>query len=184
MTQAGHNSQLTEQETQALWGHHTRQRVAIYHEGQALKAKEKKLKADAKNDGVSEKDLKDFIELTFTDDKQKKIDEFGRRKRIMINAGLIPDDRGGNLLTDRVDKLEMIYAEGFQAGLAALDRVSKQNGGSDEDHEWLRGYDDAQKVMLENLKTAMEKRQAAASKEEPAPDPDSEDPFADADNAD
>lgn len=164
----GHNSKLTEQEQQALWGHHTRQRVAIYHEQQAIKAKEAKLKADAKNDGISEKDLKDFIELTFSTDKQKKIDEFSRRKRIMINSGLIPDDRGGDLLTDRVDKLGMIYAEGFQAGLAALDRVSKQNGGSDEDREWLRGWDDAQKLMLGNLQSAMEKRNAANSKETPA----------------
>lgn len=167
MTVAGHNSKLTEAEQQALWGHHTQQRVAIHHERQALKAKEDKLKADAKNDGVSEKDLKDFIELTFTTDKQKKVDEFARRKRIMINSGLIPDDRGGDLLADRVGKLEMIYAEGFQAGLAALDRVSKQNGASDEDREWLRGYDDAQQVMRDNLQAAMEKRNANKSKEEP-----------------
>lgn len=45
--------------------------------------------------------------------------------------------------------------------------MSKQNGGSDEDREWLRGYDDAQKVMLENLQAAMEKRNANKSKEEP-----------------
>lgn len=177
MTVAGHNSKLTEAESQALWGHHTRQRVAIYHEQQALKAKEQKFKADAKNDGVSEKDLKDFIELTFTTDKQKKIDEFARRKRIMINSGLIPDDRQGDLLTDRVSKLEMIYAEGFQAGLAALDRVSKQNGGSDEDREWLRGWDDAQKLMLENLKSAMEKSNAAKSKEDPPANAGEADPF-------
>lgn len=173
----GHNSKLTEAESQALWGHHTRQRVALYHAQQDLKAKEQKYKADAKNDGISEKDLKDFIELTFTTDKQKKIDEFARRKRIMINSGLIPDDRQGDLLTDRVGKLPMIYAEGFQAGLAALDRVSKQNGGSDEDREWLRGYDDAQKVMLENLQAAMEKRNANKSKEEPPANMDGDDPF-------
>lgn len=169
MTVAGHNSKLTEAESQALWGHHARQRVALHHERQALKAKEDKYKADAKNDGVSEKDLKDLIELTFTTDKQKKVDEFNRRKRIMINTGLIADDRQGDLLADRASKLEMIYAEGFQAGLAALDRVSKQNAGSDEDSEWLRGYDDAQKVMLENLKTAMEKSNAGKSKEEAPP---------------
>lgn len=158
-------------------GHHTRQRVWLYHEQQALKETEQKYKADAKNDGISEKDLKDFIELTFTTDKQKKIDEFARRKRIMINTGLIPDDRQGDLLTDRAGKLEMIYAEGFQAGLAALDRVSKQNGGSDEDREWLRGWDDAQKVMLENLQSAMEKRNANKSKEEPPANTDGDDPF-------
>ncbi|MCZ7488205.1 hypothetical protein [Rhizobium rhizogenes] len=173
----GHNSKLTEAESQALWGHHTRKRVALYHDQQAMKETEAKYKADAKNDGISEKDLKDFIELTFTTDKQKKIDEFARRKRIMINSGLIPDDRHGDLLTDRVGKLEMIYAEGFQAGLAALDRVSKQNGGGDEDREWLRGYDDAQKVMLENLQAAMEKRNACKSKEEPPANTDGDDPF-------
>ncbi|NTE87228.1 hypothetical protein [Agrobacterium rubi] len=178
MTVAGHNSKLTEAESQALWGHHARQRVAIYHAEQELKDRKDKLKADAKNDGIPEKDLKDLIELTFTTDKQKKVDEFNRRKRIMINTGLIADDRQGDLLADRASKLEMIYAEGFQAGLAALDRVSKQNGASDEDREWLRGYDDAQKVMLENLKTAMEKRNADKSKEEPpATTTDGDDPF-------
>lgn len=178
MSGPGHNSQLTEEERQALWGHHVRNRIAVIREMDALKAKEKALKADAKNDQISEKELKDFLDCMLTDDPQKKVDQFNMLKRNRIRLGLIIDDRKGDLLADRVTTEQMIHAAGVEAGLAALDRVSKYGAGSPEDRAWLDGWDEGQRIAREHLQSAMEKRLAERSREEPAAEGD--DPFAEA----
>lgn len=176
MTTAGHNSKLTEQEKQALWGHHVRHKLAHKRAQEELKADGKKLDADAKNDGFSKAELDDFIDLMTTTDQQKKVDKFNMLKRNRIRLGLIHDDRKGDLLSDRVTSLEMLFAAGVEGGLAALERVSKHAPGSDEDRAYLDGYDQGQKIQRENLQAAMEKSMAARSKEEPVTN---DDPFTD-----
>ena len=174
---AGHNSELTEQEKQALWGHHVKKRIGIIRDLEGIKAREKALKADAKNDGISEKELKDFLDCMFTDDPQKKVDQFNMQKRNRIRLGLIADDRNADLLADRVTTEQMIYAAGVEAGLAGMDRISKYAAGSSEDRMWLDGHSEGQRILLENIASAMEKMLAARSKEEP---PSEDDPFEDA----
>lgn len=174
---AGHNSKLTDAERQALWGHHVQKRVSVHREREALKATEAKLKGDAKNDGISEQEMKDFLDCMFAGDKQKVVDKFNVLKRNRIRLGLIIDDRKGDLLADRVTNEQMIFAAGVEAGLAALDRVSKYAAGSPEDRAFLDGYDDGQRIMRENLQSAMEKRNAEKTHEEPAADPGEDDPF-------
>lgn len=170
----GHNSKLTEEEHQALWGHHVSKKLALRRRQEELKAEGKKLDADAKNDGFSKAELDDFLDLMTTTDPQKKVDKFNMLKRNRIRLGLIQDDRKGDLLADRVTNQQMIFAAGVEAGLAALDRVSKHAAGSDEDRAFLDGYDDGQRIARENLQSAMEKRNRERSKEEP---PATEDPF-------
>ncbi|AXV15096.1 hypothetical protein CYG48_04905 [Neorhizobium sp. SOG26] len=174
--QAGHNSKLTDQENQALWGHHVSKRVALQRRKDELKAEEDKLKADSKNDGLAEKEIKDFLDCMLSKDKQKKIDQFNMQKRNRIRLGLIPDDRNADLLADRVTSEQMITAAGIEAGLAAIDRASPYAPASSEDRTWLAGYDEGQRIARENLQSAMEKRNAAKSKEEA---PSDGDPFAD-----
>lgn len=175
----GDNTKLNDEERQALWGHHVRRRIAIHGEREAVKAKETEAKKDAKNDGISEQEMKDFLDCMLSDDPQKKVDNFNMLKRNRIRLGLIQDDRKGDLLADRVTNEQMIYAAGVEAGLAALDRVSKKYAaGSPEDRAWLDGYDEGQRIARENLQSAMEKRNAAkqaATNEEPPADGD--DPF-------
>lgn len=176
----GDNSKLTEHEHQALWGHHVSKKLAHRRRGDDWKADGKKLDADAKNDGFSKAELDDFLDLMTTDDPQKKVDKFNMMKRNRIRLGLICDDRNGDLLADRVTTEQMIFAAGVEAGLAALDRVSKKQAGSVEDKTWLAGYDEGQRIARENLQSAMEKKLRQKTNEEPAPSPGT-DPFADAD---
>lgn len=172
-------TELTEQERQALWGHHIRRQLATRRKLDEIKAEAKKNTADAKNDGFSKAELDDFLDLMTTDDPQKKVEKFNMMKRNRIRLGLIQDDRKGDLLADRVTNQEMIYAAGVEAGLAALDRVSKYSGGSDEDRAFLDGYDEGQRIARDNLQAAMEKKNRERTKEEPAADPETGDPFAD-----
>ncbi|MDP9809386.1 hypothetical protein J2W42_002234 [Rhizobium tibeticum] len=171
MTAAGHNTALNDEEKQALWGHHVRRRLALKHKRDDLAEEEKTAKKDAKNDGFAEAEIKDFIDCMTTDDPQKKVDNFNMLRRNRIRLGLIQDDRKQDLLGDRVTNEQMIYAAGVEAGLAALDRVSKKyQGGSSEDRAWLDGYDEGQRIARENLQSAMEKRnaaKAATTNEEP-----------------
>lgn len=175
----GHNSTLTDEERQALWGHHIRRQLATRRKLDEIKAEAKKNSADAKNDGFSKAELDDFLDLMTTDDPQKKVEKFNMMKRNRIRLGLIQDDRKGDLLADRVTNQQMIYAAGVEAGLAALDRVSKYAGGSDEDRAFLDGYDEGQRIARDNLQAAMEKKNRERTKEEPAADPETGDPFAD-----
>lgn len=179
MSEVGHNSKLTEQERQALWSHHIQRKLATRRKRDEIKAEEAKNNADAKNDGFSKAELDDFIDLMTTDDPQKKVDKFNMLKRNRIRLGLIQDDRKGDLLADRVTNQQMIYAAGVEAGLAALDRVSKHAAGSDEDRAFLDGYDEGQRIARDNLQSAMEKLNRQRTKEEPPADGD--DPFGDAD---
>lgn len=178
MTTAGHNSQLTDEERQALWGYHVQKRVALRREGEAVKAREATAKKDSKNDGISEQEMKDFLDCMLSDDKQKKVDQFNMLKRNRIRLGLIVDDSKGDLLADRVTTEQMIFAAGVEAGLAALDRVSKYGAASSEDKTWLSGWDEGQRIARDNLQSAMEKRNAAKTNEEPVS---TDDPFPDDD---
>jgi hypothetical protein len=182
MSAVGHNTTLNDEERQALWGHHVSKKLAIRRAMESLKADGKKLDADAKNDGFSKAELDDYLDCMTTDDPQKKVDKFNMLKRNRIRLGLIQDDRRGDLLADRVTNEQMIYAAGVEAGLAALDRVSKKyQAGSTEDKAWLSGWDEGQRIARENLQSAMEKRNAAkqaSTNEEPPADPD-RDPFGD-----
>lgn len=176
----GHNSkELTAQEKMALWGHHVSKRVELKRRQDALKAEESKLKADTKNDGLPEKEIKDYLDCMFSTDKQKKVEQFNMMKRNRIRLGLIHDDRNEDLLADRVTNEQMIFAAGTEAGLAAVDRASPYAPASTEDKTWLSGYDDGQRIMRDNLQAAMEKKLAQRTKEEVAPTGD--DPFSDGD---
>lgn len=169
MSEIGDNSKLTEQEHQAIWGHHVSRGLAVRRRMDEVKADAKVNVTDAKNDGFSKAEIDDFLDLMTTDDPQKKVDKFNMMKRNRIRLGLIPDDRKSDLLADRVTNLEMIFASGVEAGLAGLDRVSKHSAGGDEDRAFLDGYDEGQRIVRDNLQSAMEKRNAARKKDEPAP---------------
>lgn len=183
MTTSGHNTQLNESEKQALWGHHVGKKVDLRRRMDDLKAEEKKLDADMKNDGFSKAEVKDFLDCMLSDDKQKKVESFNMLKRNRIRLGLIPDDRNADLLADRVTTQEMIFASGVEAGLAGLDHTSRYAKGSDEERAFLDGYAEGQRIARENLQSAMEKRNAAkATSANEAPAADGTDPFASKDD--
>jgi hypothetical protein len=87
--------------------------------------------------------------------------------RILIKLGKIPDTRGGDLLTDRADRLQLIRAKGHSDGLAGETCMSNYPGGSDEDRTYCDGWKAGQAEFADNWQAAMEKKNAALNKEEP-----------------
>jgi len=169
---AGHNTELNEKERQALFGHHVRKDIEVGAQIKQLTEEKKKQRKLAQNDGFPSAKLDHFVRALNSEDKQKPVDKHRSEKENLIWLGLINEDPNGDLLADRATKEQRIFAAGQAMGLVGGERNSKYDPKSADDVTWLSGYDDGQRIVRENLQTAMEKRNAASSKEEPASDGD------------
>lgn len=170
----GDNSKiLTEKERLALFGHHVRTDIKLATEIEALKVEKKANRKLAQNDGFPASKLDHFVRVLSAEDKQKPVDKMRSERENLIWLGLIQDDPNGDLLADRATKEQRIFAAGQAIGLVAGDRVSGYDGGSVDDKTWLSGYDDGQRIVRENLQSAMEKLNAEKATDQPPAD----DPF-------
>lgn len=158
---AGHNSgDLTENERKALFFHHLRKRMAHNKELTEINAAKKADGKTAQADGVVLGNLDYAIKALGTDDKGIVTDRFMEQGEILTWLGLTPGFQT-DMFRDRAPAIEKIEKQGELAGLAALERSSGYGPGSDEGATWLRGYDNGQKIMRDNLEAAMTKKNAA-----------------------
>ena len=171
--QAGHNNELTDKERQALFGDHVRKDIKIREQIEILTAQKKANRKVAQNDGFPSSKIDHYVKALTAEDKQKPVDRHREQAENLIWLGLINDNPQGDLLADRASKEQRIFAAGQAIGLVAGDRASGYDGGSADDKTWLSGYDDGQRIVLENLESAMKKRNAVLNKEDPPPS----DPF-------
>lgn len=178
----GHNSKLTDDEQGALFGYLVRKHREANDMRQEADAKDKDTFSKAKEWGVAKAEIQFFEKARKAGDGSSIIAKHSIHKKILIKLGLIPDDRGGDLLTDRADRLQMYDAKGEADGLVGEGGPGTSGfaANSDEDTAYLTGWKRGQMKFADNWKTAMEKKQAARTNEEPAPPPGT-DPFADAD---
>jgi uncharacterized protein (UPF0335 family) len=177
---------ISDADKAVLWSIHTRKIREMKAKVKDLNNQIKDQTADAKNDGFDKKEILDYVEVMTSDDQKKHVDKFNMMKRNRIRLGLIPDDRGGDLLTDRASREQLIDADGYECGLNGFERVSKMSAGSPEDKLWLSAYQRGQNDYGANWQRVMEEKQArraaedaAKSNEEPPAKPGS-DPFASA----
>lgn len=165
------NSTLTENEKKSLFFHHLRKRSA--HNGK-IKAAQNAKKTDGKTaqaDGIVLGDLDFAIKSMDADDKVTVTDRFVAHGQVLSWLHIIPGFQS-DLLRDRAPAIDRIENQGELAGLAAKDRGSEYPEGSDEDEAWLRGYDRGQKIMRDNLETAMTKINSKAAEEDEGDEPD------------
>jgi hypothetical protein len=182
MAEAGHNSKLTDDETAALYGYLCREERDQLAVIAGADAKRKENFKKAKEWGFSKEEVTFHEKARKAGNSSSIIAKHSIHKKILIKLGLIPDDRGGDLLTDRADRLQMYDAKGEADGLVGEGGPGTSGfaANSDEDTAYLTGWKRGQMKFADNWKTAMEKKQAARTNEEPAPTGD--DPFADADH--
>lgn len=169
----GDNSKLTEKERKALFYHHMRKRMA--HKAQ-IKEIQASMKEDAKlaqADGVVIGHLDFAMKALDADDKKTITENFIAEGEILTWLGLTPGFQA-DLLTDRAPAIERIENNGRNAGLAGKARESGYAAKSDEDKAWLRGYDDGQKIMRDNLEEAMNKANSKRMAEDDATPGDAE----------
>lgn len=163
MAEPGHNSALTEDEEKALFFHHVRKDLAHQAQIKELQAARRADRKLAQADEIVLADMDYAIRAMTADDKGTITARHLQQSKINFWLGLTSGYQS-DMFIDRAPGLEKIEAEGERAGYLATDRESPYAKGSDETAAWERGYDRAQKVMADNLQSAMEKRNAAADK--------------------
>ncbi len=173
----GHNSELTENERKALFFHHLRKRMAHNHRLSEVKAEKKADGKLAQADEIVLGDLDYAIKAIDAEEKATITDRFFSHGEILSWLGLTPGFQA-DLLRDRAPALERIEKQGELAGLAATERESGYASGSDEDQTWLRGYDNGQQIMRDNLEAAMSKMNHANDEGEVDPEFPDEEPAA------
>lgn len=174
--EAGHNSKLTEDERAALYGYlcrEERDQLAV-KAGAEVKRTENFKKA--KEWGFSKEEITFHEKARKAGEGSSIVKKHAIHKTILIKLGLIPDDRGGNLLTDRADRLQLLDARGEADGLVGEGGAGTSGfaGNSDEDRAYMTGWKRGQMKFADNWKTAMEKAIAAKSGVVKAPE---DDPF-------
>lgn len=160
MSSIGDNSKLTPGEYDALLMDRVRKELSYQAEIEAINVKRKADRKQTQSYGITLGELDFACKTLQAEDKDKVLDAHRRRNNILSLLKLAPAQ--GDLFTDNRPYLDQVFDQGKVAGLAAKDRVSEFMDGSDEDQAWLRGYDEGQSEARENLRSAMEKLNAAA----------------------
>lgn len=179
MAEAVRNTTLNDDEKAALYGYLCRSERDALAEKDAAEAKRKENFKRGKEWGFSKEEISFHEQARKESSGSKLLSKFKIHRGVFIKLGLIPDDRGGDLLTDRADKLQLLRARGEADGLVGEGGPGSSGhaANSDEDRSYLDGWKTGQMKYADNWQAAMEKAQAARSREEP-PAQKGVDPFA------
>ena len=177
----GDNSTKAEKDRRVLFAYYHRKDRDIAAKVRSLNEEKKSNRQNAKASGFPSAKLDHYLKSFLAEDQDKPVQKHKSERENLEWLGLIPTTTGGDLLkqADRVDGEQLIQAKGFHAGLNGLDRVSGYSAGSSEDRLWLESYDAGRAEFDTVLPDILARVEAAATKEEPAADPETGDPFAD-----
>ncbi len=171
------NTTLNDEERAALYGYVCRAEAAELAIIAGSEAKRKENFRKAKEWGIPKDEITFHEKARKAGEGSSIVKKYSLHKKVLIKLGLAPDDRGGDLLTDRADRLQLITARGEADGLVGEGGPGSSGyaANCDEDRAYLDGWKRGQRIFGENWQAAMEKANAANSKEEPAGD--GKDPF-------
>lgn len=179
MTEAGHNSTFSEEDRRVLVAHFHKKDLKLFQEAKEIAEARKANRQNAKAVGIPAAQLEHYLKSFLAEDQQKPVDKHRLETQNLIWLGLIPDNKGADLLSyDRVDAEEMVRRKGFGAGLIGSDRVSGYDAGSSDDKIWMESYDAGREeydTKLPDLMARIEQqasKEAAATGEDPFPDDD------------
>lgn len=169
---AGHNSKLTDDQRASLYGHlcrEERDQLAVKAGAEAKRTENFKR---AKEWGFTKEEITFREKARRAGEGSSIVKKHALHKLILIKLGFIHDDRGGDLLSDRVDRLQLHNRRGYDDGLCGEGGPGASGfaANSDEDRAYMDGWKEGQRVYLDNWKTAMEKAIAAKSGVVKAPD--------------
>ena len=176
MTQAGHNSDLTEGERKALFFHHLNTIQAQTAVVDKANEEKKRLRKLAKADGIILSDI-DFAQKALEIEDNSILPERLRRETEIAQWLNLPVLYQPDLfeVEDRAPAMDRIREDGRVAGLNGRNAESGYAEGSDEDTIWLGGWEEGQQVLRDDLESAMEKKNAA--KQQVENEAEQDDPF-------
>ncbi|WP_157632729.1 hypothetical protein [Hoeflea sp. 108] len=165
MSIAGHNSELSVGEQRALMFHHFNlieaQKGIVRSAQDALK----KLKKTAKADGLVMADLDYMARCAALEDPDIVPAEILRRAEIASWFAL-PVNFQPDMFVDRTPLEDRAFEEGKAAGLLGKGPEAPYDAASAAGQAWLQGWHEGQRIMREDLQSAMEKRNAAKGGDE------------------
>lgn len=175
MASEGHNSEKAAKERRLLFAYYHRKDRDLAAEIRELNEKKKSNRQNAKASGFPAQKLDHYLKSFLAEDQDKPVQKHMSERENLTWLGLIPDEKGGDLLSPRATGEQVIRAKGFEAGLMGADRVSGFMAGSDEDKWWLNSYDEGRKEFETEVPDILARLNVANSKETPPADGD--DPF-------
>jgi ribosome modulation factor len=159
--QTGHNSgELTPAEKSALRMHHIRQLLGIADRLKPIMEERKKARALAKADGFKLSEIDAGLRLATMDDQNIFVEEIKELIEIAKAFNALPPGEQGDLFPDRRPVEERAFDEGKVAGLAGKDPDPLYDASSDMGQAWMKGWHEGQRIMREDLLSAMEKKNA------------------------
>lgn len=169
MTEIGDNSAITPEEKRALFFQHFRRIKAAKTELDAARADYKELRAVAKADGITMRQMDHALKHVEADDEKIIVDEI---REIMEVAEWFaaPINTQFDIFTDRAPVEQKIREAGVVAGLSGNDGVSGYAEGSPDDKLWMEGWHAGQAKLAEGIKSVNTKQTLAAKQATEDPD--------------
>jgi ribosome modulation factor len=159
--EVGHNSkELTSEERAALRMHHIRQLLKVEDDMKPLRELRKKIRAEAKGDGFKLAEIDAGIRLATMEDQSIFVAEIKELIEIARSFNALPPGGQGDLFPDRRPKDEKRFAEGKQAGLEGRNPEPPYGVDSPDGQAWMSGWHEGQRIMRDDLLSAMQKRAA------------------------
>lgn len=158
---SGHNGgkELTPDERAALRMYHVRKLLEIADRMKPILDERKSARATAKADGFKLSEIDAAIRLATMEDTDIFVAEIKELIEIAKAFNALPPGEQGDLFPDRRPADEKAFDAGKVAGLAGK---NPEPPAGFEPSKWMDGWHDGQRVMRENLQSAMEKRNAAS----------------------
>lgn len=160
---------LTPEERKSLMFHHYRRVVEQKEVLDDAREEYKRLRKEAKADGITLADLDFMIRCAEIDDPAIVPDELKRRAEIAAWFAL-PVNYQADMFDDRTPLEDRAFEEGKAVGLQGKACESPYDGAPGQ--KWTEGWHEGQRMMRDDLQSAMEKKNAARREEAPANDDD------------
>lgn len=159
----GHNSEMTDEDRSLLRMHHVRKLLDIADRLKPIMDERKSARAEAKGDGFKLSEIDNAMRLATMEDTSIFVDEI----KLMINIAkafnALPPGEQGDLFPDRRPADERCFDEGKVAGLSGKNPEPPYGVDSPNGQSWMRGWHEGQRMMREDLKATMMKKNAAAA---------------------
>ncbi|MEO3387346.1 hypothetical protein [Mesorhizobium sp. CAU 1741] len=160
---AGHNSQLTPTERAALRMNHVRKLLDIADRLKPLMDERKTARANAKAEGFKLSEIDAALRLATMEDTDIFVAEIKELIDIARAFNALPPGEQGVLFPDDRPLDEKAFDAGKVAGLQGKNCEPPYDAGSEAGQRWIAGWHEGQRIMRDELQSAMEKVNASTN---------------------
>lgn len=150
----GHNHRLNATEARALFQDHFKLFLRADAAVRAAQAEKKRLKKQAKADGILSRDLDFALRVVTVEDSDILLEEHASRARILAWQGVLPGTQA-IFDFDREPAIDRAAREGEAAGFNGRDPTPPYDASTPQGQKWLAAWHDGNKARTEALASAL-----------------------------